>query len=228
MKRLVTGCLSTFHKAGRMPIVSGWLLIWPWSCLKKRPNDRIHSFQELKESLSQIYQNVTGAAYEPITDKSIKELDHIRLARSFNNLGKQHQAIEECDKALSLKLDSDQKVDVLNIKGLALFYLENYQDSLNCFDLALKIDSESSITWSNRGLALKELNKLEEAIQNYDKAIQLDPDDWGQTGLHWEVCGSCDILSERHLNVSPAPHCMLCREHLNFPAIQRRWRYSDL
>jgi serine/threonine protein kinase len=149
------------------------------ACLKKKPNDRIHSFQELKESLSQMYQNVTGAAYEPITDKSIKELDHIRLARSFNNLGKQHQAIEECDKALSLKLDSDQKVDVLNIKGLALFYLENYQDSLNCFDYALKIDSESSITWSNRGLALKELNKLEEAIQNYDKAIQLDPDDWG-------------------------------------------------
>jgi tetratricopeptide (TPR) repeat protein len=34
---------------------------------------------------------------------------------------------------------------------------------------------ETSIAWNNKGAALDDLNKSDEAIQSYNKAIEIDP-----------------------------------------------------
>ncbi|XWK91276.1 MAG: tetratricopeptide repeat protein [Phormidium sp.] len=38
------------------------------------------------------------------------------------------------------------------------------------------MEPEDSSTWYNRGLALRQLGRLEEAIASYDKALELQPD----------------------------------------------------
>ncbi len=42
------------------------------------------------------------------------------------------------------------------------------------------------IAWNNKGIALKDLGKYEEAIQAYDKAIEIKPDyhlAWNNKGI---------------------------------------------
>jgi tetratricopeptide (TPR) repeat protein len=42
-------------------------------------------------------------------------------------------------------------------------------------DVAIKIDPNYSSALSNKGIALDDLGKYDEAIESYDKALELDP-----------------------------------------------------
>jgi len=147
-------------------------------CIQKQPVDRISNFAELKNRLSSIFKRITGKTYKPIVQQNDINI-HIRLAKSYNNIGKFEKALIECDNAMKLTLAPEQKVDVLNSKGLAFKDLGQFNQSLKCFDLALKIDPDDSTIWANRGLTLSGLSQIDKAIESYDIAISLNPNDWG-------------------------------------------------
>jgi len=50
-------------------------------------------------------------------------------------------------------------------------------ESLRCYDEALRIDPGHCPAWANKGLILKELGRYEEAIRCYDKALEIDSKD---------------------------------------------------
>ncbi|MFE4107263.1 tetratricopeptide repeat protein [Almyronema epifaneia] len=90
------------------------------------------------------------------------------------------KAIQDYDKALALKADLTW---ALYNKGLALFKvaqqqqagnssLADYDQALANFDQAIQFDPEYEDAWYRRGLALTELQRYEEAIASYDKAIE--------------------------------------------------------
>jgi tetratricopeptide (TPR) repeat protein len=62
-----------------------------------------------------------------------------------------------------------------NNKGVILTKLGKYNEAIECFDKALKINSHVSNIWLNRGIALVKLNEFEEAMDCFDRALQLDP-----------------------------------------------------
>jgi tetratricopeptide (TPR) repeat protein len=64
----------------------------------------------------------------------------------------------------------------LNHKGLALAALKNYNESIKCYDKAIKFDSNWSAPYNNKGLALAALKNYSESIKCYDKAIKFDSD----------------------------------------------------
>jgi len=47
---------------------------------------------------------------------------------------------------------------------------------IDCFNKAIHLDSNSYMAWSNKGVILKKLGKVNEAIHCYDKAIEIKPD----------------------------------------------------
>jgi tetratricopeptide (TPR) repeat protein len=43
------------------------------------------------------------------------------------------------------------------------------------FDKAIEINPQNSLAWYNKGITLRHLNKYEEAIKAYEKAIESNP-----------------------------------------------------
>ncbi|MBW9221687.1 protein kinase [Methanothermococcus sp. SCGC AD-155-C09] len=60
-------------------------------------------------------------------------------------------------------------------KGVALYYQEKYNEAIECYDKALKIDPNYVDAWYNKGVALKNLGKYNEAIMCYDRVLEIDP-----------------------------------------------------
>jgi tetratricopeptide (TPR) repeat protein len=66
------------------------------------------------------------------------------------------------------------------IKGLTYStQYAHYNDSLAFFDAALAIDRNFSEAWIAKGVALHNMKRYDEAIDSYDMAITINPDDPG-------------------------------------------------
>jgi Flp pilus assembly protein TadD len=50
-----------------------------------------------------------------------------------------------------------------------------YQNAVECFNRALKLDPENPEIWHTKGNALLKLGEDHEAQECYDKALELDP-----------------------------------------------------
>jgi Flp pilus assembly protein TadD len=48
-----------------------------------------------------------------------------------------------------------------------------YESAIKCYDLAIQNRPNYAEAYNNKGLALKELHRLDEALENYDRAIAL-------------------------------------------------------
>jgi tetratricopeptide (TPR) repeat protein len=62
-----------------------------------------------------------------------------------------------------------------NNKGVVQTKLGKYNEAIDCFDKALKVNPGISNIWLNRGIALVKLNEFEEAMDCFDRALQLNP-----------------------------------------------------
>ncbi|MGK7909250.1 MAG: tetratricopeptide repeat protein [Synechococcus sp.] len=80
------------------------------------------------------------------------------------------------------------------------------QEAIRFYDKALEIKPNDHLAWSNRGIALDQLDRTEEAITSYDKALEFKPDSheaWynrgvtlGQLGRTEEAIASYDKALE--------------------------------
>jgi predicted O-linked N-acetylglucosamine transferase (SPINDLY family) len=66
--------------------------------------------------------------------------------------------------------------DALQLIGTLSIQTKQFIKAVDFLTKALEIKPYYSEAYSNRGLALKELRRLEEALASYDKAIELSPD----------------------------------------------------
>lgn len=60
-------------------------------------------------------------------------------------------------------------------KGLTFFNLGQYNESIECYNKAIQINSRDGAAWMGKGEALFALGKYEEAIKCYDKCIEVAP-----------------------------------------------------
>lgn len=59
--------------------------------------------------------------------------------------------------------------------GTVLFHLEEYNESIECFDEANKIDDNIAMSWNGRALSYNALCNQEEALRSINKAIRIQP-----------------------------------------------------
>ena len=65
----------------------------------------------------------------------------------------------------------------LRKQALDKLYAGNYEDTIKVLNEAIELDSQSDTAYLNRGVAKSRLGKYEDAIVDYDKAIQLAASD---------------------------------------------------
>jgi tetratricopeptide (TPR) repeat protein len=101
-------------------------------------------------------------------------------------LGRDFAALQSYNKAISLQ-PKDQKllVKILINKGKVLYKQGNYQEALNIYEKALKIDNNPEAL-SGKSLSLLALGQKQEALQYLDQLKQIRPDDpriWQEIGF---------------------------------------------
>ena len=87
------------------------------------------------------------------------------------NQGKYVDALECLDKVTQ---KTNEKV-LWNDKGVALAGLGKYQEAIQSYENALKIDPNFDVTLNNKGLSLYNLRKYQEAINCFDRILVLNP-----------------------------------------------------
>lgn len=104
----------------------------------------------------------------------LKAQAYVNIAWYYNQLGDRKQAIEICDKALS--------IDAMNIaaytcKANANLALGNRQEALKDFNQVLILDPKNIHAYAARGTIYQALGNYKQAIKNLDTAISIAPSD---------------------------------------------------
>ena len=102
--------------------------------------------------------------------------DFLRISRSWiPNL-----RIHNNKKYLSLQTEA------LADLAISYYFQNNYQEAITILRSVISIDPRDAPAWSNLGVLLKEMGRLEEAEQAYRKAVEADPRDaqaWSNLGV---------------------------------------------
>src|SRR5262245_6532990 len=98
------------------------------------------------------------------------------LASTFSQALALHQAgrLAEAEQNYLqiLKAQPDQ-FDCLHLLGVIFFQRGNHAEAVRQIDVALKINPNAASAHNNRGIALQELKRLDEALASYDRALAL-------------------------------------------------------
>jgi DNA-binding response OmpR family regulator len=127
-------------------------------------------------------------------------------------------------------------------EGLRLSYREGkYLEAIPHFDLALEIDPSLPYVWHDRGVCFRELGRDNEALLNFNKAVELAPDDeefiFSRADLLKTIgilrhrqdylesaIQNLNILVEKNPNHAEAWNCLgICTRELGKEALSRQY-----
>jgi tetratricopeptide (TPR) repeat protein len=105
----------------------------------------------------------------------------------------------------------EPKIEYLTTLGVALQFLERFEEALKAFDKAVQLQPERAELWRNRGNVLIQLERHSDAVLAYQHALKLDPSLWDAAyrngvllqwlGRHDEAVAAlnaCDSLKPNH------------------------------
>lgn len=91
-------------------------------------------------------------------------------AKCNYNLDNYAEALENIDATIKL----DKTAYKLGLKGIILYKLNDYKNSLTALNEAISLEEDNSFFYLNKGKTLDQLDNYEGAIKAYDLAIQWD------------------------------------------------------
>ena len=68
-------------------------------------------------------------------------------------------------------------IDELSKTGKKQLEDEQYEDALNSFERAISLNQNDADLWNLMGIALRSLGRYNEAIECFNKSLQIDPRD---------------------------------------------------
>lgn len=101
---------------------------------------------------------------------------HYVLALALTETGKLKEAIEEFKQVVKLAIKDEPKILSLYNIGNAYFDLRNYQEAIESYQAALKLNPGLSKPHNNLGLAYAAAGRLADAVAEFKQAVQLKPD----------------------------------------------------
>lgn len=97
---------------------------------------------------------------------------HTQRGVALKDLGRFAEAQTALHKASTFP---EPHPEVFNLLGFCLFKQEQYEDAIQAFSQAIKLDPGQAINYANIGTNLRELGRIDEACEMYAHALELDP-----------------------------------------------------
>jgi len=69
------------------------------------------------------------------------------------------------------------KIQDLVEKGKSFLEKSEFEDALGFFEQALLLNQNDPDLWNNKGIALRSMGRYEEAMECFNKSLQIDPRD---------------------------------------------------
>lgn len=124
----------------------------------------------------------------------------VAQARSSAEAGQWVSALAAYDQVEREYPDWTHDPDFLNDRAVALFHNDRAHDSLVLLDQAINLQPQYGYRYAARGWMKQALRDIQGAIADYEKAIELDPDDaitLNNLGLLEEQIGRMESAKER-------------------------------
>lgn len=116
------------------------------------------------------------------------------------------RAISIYSNILRMKLEPKIRALVYNHRGMALFALAEYQRAIEDFTKALQYNKDNVRAWCNRGLVYRVQGKLDQSLEDFDRAIETAPQQmdgyWGRAQTCYEMKLFSRALSDCHQVIS--------------------------
>lgn len=98
------------------------------------------------------------------------------LAATLGRVGRDYEAIEQFKKLKAVTQDTAFELLGIAVNlGLCYSDIDSFEQSLHYFDLALSINPDEALAYSNRSSTLRKLGRLDEALESINKSIALYP-----------------------------------------------------
>jgi tetratricopeptide (TPR) repeat protein len=140
---------------------------------------------KLKPDLPAALVNLGEALKESeLLDEAISHYKNItstfpELTSAWRNLGLALQDAERFTESVVAleKYLADRPHDLVGLKalGFSYFLCSDFEQSLNVFDIAFKLDNDDEEIWNNRGLLYRAMHRIDEAKNAFDMALSIDP-----------------------------------------------------
>lgn len=137
-------------------------------CLEKDPLQRYQSISALQSDLEPFYHRLKGIKWIPVQVEESQAIDIAYAGLSLAALGNKQKSIILFDKSI---FEEPTNFKLWYLKGLGLFYLEDFNEALACFFKALDLNQEKESLWYMTGVTLFNLQNFAEAIPFFSKSI---------------------------------------------------------
>jgi len=101
---------------------------------------------------------------------------------NFQELGMTMQTKEYKKNTIKPQKDEPISLDELNEaeswikRGNVLLLVSRYEEAIQRYELAIRLNPNSCEAWNLRGIALLQLGRYQESIASFDKALEINPD----------------------------------------------------
>lgn len=119
---------------------------------------------------------------------------YLNVAIIYYDTGKYEKCIEFSDKLINMKL---YRYEALSLKGLSLFKLERYDDSIRVLNEALEIN-KNYVDYFNLGVICGMSGNKADAIDYYKKCLEINPD-YADAHLNISVCYFDELRLDKSL-----------------------------
>ena len=194
-----------FFAKGSLVCVATLLLIFGVGACRKRannnnansnsltagnPEEAKRNAQVLVDQAKELYKNDEDERAAQVLEQAVK-LDpnnaeaHLRLGMSYAALDRKPESDDEYKKAIELfkkKVDADPKdASAFFYLGEAYNFLHRDEDAARNYREATQLNEKDEEAWYQLGMVLIKLARYSEAVNAFQKALELDANDYRAT-----------------------------------------------
>lgn len=149
--------------------------------------DRLNQLVENKNIIyGNIYQNgkyiklngsnarIGGSYYRFCSELDISAINHQKKEQKIPTT--KHQQKPQYQKYEPISFDELNESESWIKRGNVLLGVRRYEEAIERYDRAIRLNPNSSKAWNFRGIALLQLGRYQESIASFDKALEINPD----------------------------------------------------